>query len=58
MKRALKYVLRTLAALLVLVVLAVIFVHTPWGKSFVRGRIEKRLAGRVPAQASPTYTGP
>ncbi|HEY4177933.1 MAG TPA: translocation/assembly module TamB domain-containing protein [Kofleriaceae bacterium] len=55
MKRALKYFGRFLAALILLVLLAVAFLHTPWGKSFVRGRIEAKLA--VPFEGRATIGG-
>lgn len=34
----------TLGVLVMLAVLALVFLHTPWGKRIVRGRIEARLA--------------
>ena len=42
----------TLASLVGLVVLALVFLQTPWGKSFVRGRIEAKLAAAVNGQVS------
>ena len=39
--------LRVVTGLLVLVVVLVALLHTPWGKSFVRGRIEAKLARAV-----------
>ena len=46
-RRVLRVTGRVLAGLLVLVALLVAFLHTPWGKSFVRGRVEKILAKKV-----------
>ena len=40
------------AGLLGVVVLILIFLHTPWGKSFVKGRIESRLGAMVNGSAS------
>ncbi len=41
---------RVLGGLVLLVVLAIGFLHTPWGKSVVRGRIEHALAKKVNGQ--------
>lgn len=46
-RRVLRITGRVLAGLVVLVALLVAFLHTPWGKSFVRGRVEKILAKKV-----------
>ncbi|MFT3697485.1 MAG: translocation/assembly module TamB domain-containing protein [Kofleriaceae bacterium] len=47
MKRAWKIVRRVLIGLIVLVAIALILIHTPPGKRFVRGRVEAKLAERV-----------
>ena len=47
MKRVLRWALRVVLALIALVVILVALLHTPWGKSFVRGRIEAKLAAAV-----------
>ncbi|MEO8702200.1 MAG: translocation/assembly module TamB domain-containing protein [Kofleriaceae bacterium] len=46
-RRILRIVGRLVAVVVVLVVVLVIFLHTPWGKSFVRGRIEAKLGAAV-----------
>ena len=46
-RRIVRWMAIALASVLALVVLAVAFLHTPWGKRFVRGRIEAKLAARV-----------
>lgn len=46
-RRVLRGVKWTVATVLVLVVVLVAFLHTSWGKSVVRGRIESRLANLV-----------
>lgn len=46
-KRVLRWFVRGLLGLIALVVILVAFLHTPWGKSFVRGRIEAKLAAAV-----------
>ena len=40
------------AGLLGVIVLVLIFLHTPWGKSFVKGRIEAKLGAMVNGSAS------
>ncbi|HEX7702471.1 MAG TPA: hypothetical protein VF403_17145, partial [Kofleriaceae bacterium] len=47
LRRIARIALRVVAGLVVLVVLLVALLHTPWGKSFVRGRIEAKLAQAV-----------
>jgi hypothetical protein len=47
LRRIVRIALRVAAGLLVLVVLLVALLHTSWGKSFVRGRIEAKLAQAV-----------
>ncbi|MEO8554924.1 MAG: hypothetical protein ABI678_33325, partial [Kofleriaceae bacterium] len=46
-RRVLRWLVRGLLALIVLVAILVALLHTPWGKSFVRGRIEAKLAAAV-----------
>ena len=46
-RRALRVAKWTFGTLLVLVVVALVFLHTSWGKSAVRGRIEARLGTLV-----------
>lgn len=46
-RRILRWVLRGLAGVIVLLVLAIAFLHTSWGKNVVRGVVEKRLAAKV-----------
>ena len=46
-RRIARIALRGLGAIVLLLVLVVAFLHTPWGKSVVRGRIEKALAKKV-----------
>lgn len=43
-RRIVRGVAWALGVLVLLAVLAVVFLHTPWGKRIVRGRIEARLA--------------
>lgn len=52
MRRIARIALRVVAGLVVLVVLLVAFLHTRWGKSFVRGRIEAKLAQAVNGQVT------
>lgn len=51
-RRAVRVVGKLIAGLLLIVVLLVVFIHTPWGKSFVKGRIENKLNGMVNGSAS------
>ncbi|MEO6775448.1 MAG: translocation/assembly module TamB domain-containing protein [Kofleriaceae bacterium] len=51
-KRVLRWVLRGVLALVALVVILVAFLHTPWGKAFVRWRIEAKLAAAVDGSVS------
>ncbi|MBA2542995.1 MAG: translocation/assembly module TamB domain-containing protein, partial [Deltaproteobacteria bacterium] len=46
-RRALRITGRIAGGLVALIVLAVIFLHTPWGKSVVRARIEAKLGALV-----------
>lgn len=47
LRRVAKVTGYVLGSIVMLVVLAVTFLHTPWGKSFVRGRVEKALAKKI-----------
>ena len=47
LRKILRIALRVVAGLLVLMVLLVALLHTSWGKSFVRGRIEAKLGQAV-----------
>jgi hypothetical protein len=47
MRRVLRIVGKLLLGLVVLVVLGFVFIHTPWGKSVVRGFVESKLADKV-----------
>ncbi len=46
-RRAVRIAGKLAAGLVGLVVLLVIFLHTPWGKSVVKGRIESKIAGML-----------
>ncbi len=46
-RRIARIALRGFGAIVMLLVLVVAFLHTPWGKSVVRGRIEKALAKKI-----------
>ena len=46
-RRIVRIASRLLGAIVLLVVLAIAFLHTSWGKSVVRGRIESKLAAAV-----------
>ena len=52
MKRALRWLLRIVLAVVAIAVILVALLHTPWGKSFVRGRIEAKLAAAVDGKVS------
>ncbi|HET9989578.1 MAG TPA: hypothetical protein VFQ65_13695, partial [Kofleriaceae bacterium] len=52
MKRVLRWVLRGVLVLIAIAVILVAFVHTPWGKAFVRRRIEAKLAAAVDGKVS------
>jgi hypothetical protein len=47
-----RWALRGVLALLAIVVILVVLVHTPWGKAFVRRRIEAKLAAAVDGRVS------
>jgi hypothetical protein len=47
----------TLATTLVLLVAVVIFLHTPWGRSFLRGRIEAALQSDFPGSTVGSVRG-
>ncbi|MBX3157023.1 MAG: translocation/assembly module TamB domain-containing protein [Deltaproteobacteria bacterium] len=46
-RRLLKIAGIAVASIVALVALLVVFIHTPWGKSFVRGRVEARIQKMV-----------
>jgi hypothetical protein len=46
-RRILRIAGRVVGGLVILIVLAIGFLHSSWGKSFVRGRIESKLAAAV-----------
>jgi hypothetical protein len=52
LRKVVRIVLRIFVALVVVIVLAISFLHTPWGKSWVRGRIEAKLAAAVDGKVS------
>ncbi|MEP6863161.1 MAG: translocation/assembly module TamB domain-containing protein [Deltaproteobacteria bacterium] len=52
MKRALRWVLRSVLALVALAAILVAFLHTPWGKALVRRKIEAKLAAAVDGRVS------
>jgi hypothetical protein len=47
-----RWVLRIVLALVALAVILVAFLHTPWGKAFVRRKIEAKLAAAVDGRVS------
>ena len=47
LRRLLRILVRLIGVAVVLAVLVLIFIHTSWGKSFVRGRIEAKLGDAV-----------
>jgi len=51
-RRAVRIVGKLAGGLVAIVVALVIFLHTPWGKSFVRGRIEHKLGAMVNGSVS------
>jgi len=52
LKRILRWVLRGVLALIAIAVILVALVHTPWGKAFVRRKIEAKLAASVDGRVS------
>ncbi|MEJ7599234.1 MAG: translocation/assembly module TamB domain-containing protein [Kofleriaceae bacterium] len=52
LSRAFKYLRRFVATVVVLVILALVFIHSPWGKSIVRARIESRIAAAFDGRAT------
>src|ERR1700748_141266 len=47
MRKALKFVAWTIGSLLLLLILAIVFLNTPWGQNFVRGRAEAFLRSKL-----------